>query len=496
LQEGLATGVWPLHLKPQPDELLSSWIIRLAHAHQLKIENLCTLLFGPQSPIWNRDIDRLAPDWALAGMTHATGTTEERAFQTTLPALAGWLTETIVPRGYARWIVPLGVFHRRRRHPGLMYCPACLAEEPHYYRRLWRIAWATVCVRHRCNLIDTCPACGTPIAPHRSDMAARGTVPTHLTLAICYACQHLLTRQSLLTADADTIVFQARLETALRQGFIDWAGNPSLHSVLFFDGLRFLLTGGLRAMKHNGRLPQRRRVVFEWRPLAERREGMALLMDWLANWPHGFLATVEADHFRSSELTAPQAVLPHWLDQVIHPLIYTPPQTTDSEAEAIMDTVTANVGRPNLRVARRLVGKNITTAWRRTHPRHPPGFAEYEMAMIMLDHRIAGMFDSRHRLILLRAKFMLVARHQLHLTAQALAKLTLEDLAHLDPHPPSVSFYNVPYTTGQAVAWLYWYWQHLRPRLNPAHGEQSIFTSPRTGRALSRSACSYWTHLP
>jgi len=54
-------GLWPIHLQPQKGELLSSWIVRLAHANGYKVETFCTLVFGYRSTIWNRDIDVLSP---------------------------------------------------------------------------------------------------------------------------------------------------------------------------------------------------------------------------------------------------------------------------------------------------------------------------------------------------------------------------------------------------------------------------------------------------
>ena len=34
---GLSGRLWPAHVKPQQDELLSSWLVRLAMAHGVKL---------------------------------------------------------------------------------------------------------------------------------------------------------------------------------------------------------------------------------------------------------------------------------------------------------------------------------------------------------------------------------------------------------------------------------------------------------------------------
>ena len=69
---GLTSPLWPIHYKPLPDELLSSWLVRLAHGHGLKVQTFCNLIFGNSQQVWNRDIDRLAPTWLLDQLSYRT----------------------------------------------------------------------------------------------------------------------------------------------------------------------------------------------------------------------------------------------------------------------------------------------------------------------------------------------------------------------------------------------------------------------------------------
>ena len=66
-------SIWPIHPHPRPDELLSSWMVRLAHANRYKVHDFYALYFGRERQIWNRDIDHLAPDWLLNGLSFHTG---------------------------------------------------------------------------------------------------------------------------------------------------------------------------------------------------------------------------------------------------------------------------------------------------------------------------------------------------------------------------------------------------------------------------------------
>jgi len=168
---GRQIDLWPCHPKPLPDELLSSWLVRIAHAHRLKVQTFCHLIFGKERQIWNRDIDRFAPRWIIHRLSPYTGTSLADAYQTSLGTYRGLLYPYRRDSGVLRWILPLNMWHRKHMGFGLQFCPACLAEdiEP-YYRKRWRVALYTCCTRHNTMLYDRCPACGAGVAFHRIEL--------------------------------------------------------------------------------------------------------------------------------------------------------------------------------------------------------------------------------------------------------------------------------------------------------------------------------------
>ena len=97
-----------------PDELLSSWLVRLARRSGLKLQTFCRMNFGDRS-IWNRDIDKLADESLLKILVVGTGTPPEQVFNTTLAAYRDWLYLQHNPYGNTQWVLPLGVYHRLRR---------------------------------------------------------------------------------------------------------------------------------------------------------------------------------------------------------------------------------------------------------------------------------------------------------------------------------------------------------------------------------------------
>lgn len=158
---------WSRQVLPVADELLSSYLIRVATAHCADPYRFLVHSLGPV-PIWSRDIDRTAPDRLFAAVAQAGGPPPAVLARMTLVAwercLKGRASTTRWTTG--PWINAVGVYHRVRRGNGLQACLECLAENGAYLRR-WRLSFVTVCERHQRVLIDACPRCEAPLVPHR-----------------------------------------------------------------------------------------------------------------------------------------------------------------------------------------------------------------------------------------------------------------------------------------------------------------------------------------
>lgn len=167
----LSGTLWPAHPRPLPDELLSSWIVRIAEANGIKLYTLTLGLFGDRLSPWHWDIDRLAPKWLLKQICAKTGVGYWDAYHMTL---TGYRTR-LYPRrqisGQLRWILPISTFGLERRGYGQQFCPECLVQDASpYFRRCWRVGFFTFCPTHGCMLLDACHACGAPVALHRRDI--------------------------------------------------------------------------------------------------------------------------------------------------------------------------------------------------------------------------------------------------------------------------------------------------------------------------------------
>lgn len=193
--------LWPCHPKPLDDELLSCWLVRIAHANNLKVQTFCDRVFGHDRQIWNRDIDRFAPRWLINRLSTQTGTPLKVAHETALTTYRVHLYPKRRNSGVLTWILPLEIWHRKHNGYGLQFCPACLAEdEIPYFRKRWRVALYTFCTKHNAMMLDRCPSCGASVCFHRTELGRYGGAYDCL-IALCHECRFDLRRSPLATPE-------------------------------------------------------------------------------------------------------------------------------------------------------------------------------------------------------------------------------------------------------------------------------------------------------
>src|SRR5439155_996999 len=88
-EHGLSGRLWPLHGKPYPDELLSSWLMRLIRAYGADSHRFCAHVW-PGRPAWSRDIDQGRDAAILRVLTAKTATHPTRVLCTPLRGYPGY----------------------------------------------------------------------------------------------------------------------------------------------------------------------------------------------------------------------------------------------------------------------------------------------------------------------------------------------------------------------------------------------------------------------
>ncbi len=154
-----ASERWPVAVEPEPDELLSSWLHRLALAHGLPPRAFGAAL-GFGGGAWSGRLDLAPPAALLDRLARRTGLAAAAIAALSFrdfgaKALLLPMRTKVSPRRKNRW-----------RATWLQACPSCLAgDENPYFRRTWRLATTIFCSCHAKRLIDRCPACEQALSP-------------------------------------------------------------------------------------------------------------------------------------------------------------------------------------------------------------------------------------------------------------------------------------------------------------------------------------------
>lgn len=491
--EGLQ--LWPRHVKPLPDELPSSWIVRLAHAHGYKAEQVCRILLGNGQPMWNRDLDKQISPELRSALKAVTAVTDDQLDRAELKSLEGYVCEHVNLNGFSRWIVPISIYHRKRRTPGLAYCPICLATDAvPYYRRVWRLSFVTVCTRHHVELLDVCPKCMAPIVPHRVDVGPDGFLPRSNLLVRCFQCGADLRKLVPQRADPGLVSWTKLLEQAIADGFVQWSDMPSMHSLILLEGLRAamraIVSSVLLLGAHGGP-----RGDFDKLPMRLRRIAVGESAKMLGDGSAPAKTYVKNASLLYSNLVPDQAKAPFWLVDLLRPIKRIQhPKRSAAELSAIADVIEQRAGRPSVTLARRVFGVNIPAAQADTMAfRRYVSDDAYELFMASLDHAIAGTFNKQLRLSFLQDKVMFGLSRVMGWNCRTLSALTIHDVRRMMTRPrqlQSGGFKDAPQTQDEIYGRLWWHIENTRPKLLKEHSSEHVFISSVTGRSLGDTAIS------
>lgn len=481
--EELDSPLWPIHLKPRANELLSSWMIQLAHAHGYKVERMCRLLFGRDHALWSRDVDRLVPRGVLGKLCEITGAELESARRTTLESYGGFLSEQVHPGGHSPWILPLHIRHRQRTSPGLMYCPICLqGNETAYYRRPWRLAFVTVCTTHGVALRDTCAQCGSPVMPHRVDIGRCGATPRDRSFIRCWRCGCTLSVCGVEPCDEHLLAFTRHLETVLERGFVHSGCHLGLHSVPYFAGIRVL-----------ARLVTKEKcmgtVSIERLPVGLRRSVMCRVAELQDSWPENFRQAMRDARTTYSDIVQPRETLPFWLEDIVCQLKrHQHPARSQAEVAEVARFFMSRQGRLDMTTMRRCYGVHLRRESFPLNCRTAVSHDNHEALMASLEHAAARSVDSKTRFACLQDLVMFSLYRFTDLSAAKICALSLTDMMPLQVSPSTEdAWWGAPRTRVEAIRALHRHIRDVRCQFAGAEECPSTFFSPFTGRPLRAS---------
>ncbi|MGJ8586286.1 MAG: TniQ family protein [Marinosulfonomonas sp.] len=230
---GVATR-WPLSVPLLPDEILSSWLVRVALGNGCDPMTLTGLLWSDWR-CWTMDMDRKVPDDKLHVLSVAAGIEREQLSFANLYSLARLIREPTTDRALWPWITTLGARNTSRR-AGMQFCPECLRSDLHpYFRLQWRLAWHTVCEHHGHRLVDRCPDCQSPVAYHCLDA-------TDKQITQCHRCARELQTAETASGSMAALTFQRSADSLLRGERLNFAGRTVQSCQDWFSLASFMVT--------------------------------------------------------------------------------------------------------------------------------------------------------------------------------------------------------------------------------------------------------------
>jgi hypothetical protein len=195
-------SLWPIRPWPMPDELLSSWLNRVAIANGLAPRSLHLSL--ARAAGWKTTLTRFVRvNGTYRVMTKETCWVDLRCgarvvdYLVRLSGMPASLIQSLAlrrPKGVSKGtLTRAGTLQWEliEARPGMIlpdddqcdfmrFCPYCLAEwDDPWVPKFWRTTLAAVCTRHGCRMLSNC-ICGKAVRPHLSR--------TVQSQAFCYAC--------------------------------------------------------------------------------------------------------------------------------------------------------------------------------------------------------------------------------------------------------------------------------------------------------------------
>jgi TniQ len=386
--ESLIGRVWPAFTPPREDELLSSWLVRLARNHGIKLQSFCNVVWPQRgNDVWTRDIDRFAHLDILREVSVKTAQSETRVRQTMIASYEGFLLERHTHKTNLKWILPLGIRSTIRTRPGVQFCPSCLAEdEDPYFRRHWRLALFSYCSKHRRLLLNRCPECGSPIMYYRGDMTDRRKYAAD-PMNICAGCGNNLGRVERCQGDLQQVAFPDKYLVALTTGFVEVAPGYPVHSFFYFDVLH-----GIVGVLASGRNSQRfRRLAceaagvnefspefngkdteFEYLSPLDRHRLLGLAEWLLEDWPNRFVDFCRSAEITKSSISRNIIDPPYWFGSVVTAHLYRPNYTPSIEEQvSVLRFLEKNGITPTAEAMRHFLG------WRGFDARKGLSFKEF-----------------------------------------------------------------------------------------------------------------------
>jgi len=310
----LAQKILPFASKPLPNEILSSWLVRIAKNHFLEPRKFTSVFFKDKY-FWTLDVDKSISGSYLDKLVQSTSVSDMDINYLTLKSFIPYLDVKFSTDQSRTW------FNRIQRTKGrissfsYLYCPNCLRTDPEpYLRKEWRIYLSTTCFKCECFLRENCPHCKNPIQHfnHNSHQLDK----SFDYIKFCAVCKKDISDVEMVKAPSNYIENQKYIYELLYNGY-----NTSFsYSHLYFDGLYQIFQSCLAPQNiqiNNALINQYVIPEFQIKkmieiPLNRRTIILNLCIDLTMNWPKNLLEFCKENQVRYFEFIRKKRDYPYW----------------------------------------------------------------------------------------------------------------------------------------------------------------------------------------
>lgn len=352
--------LWPGRPSLLPDECVSSWVTRTAHANGLTVSALWKSI-SPDISLEHLNIDQWVPLDVLEVLCEGVGVPAERVQHATTWDIErnvfGYGRADGVPRSRTTNPTWMRLGQCDRSYARAYICTQCLAEDSvPYLRRTWRFEFIQSCPRHLTYLINRCPHCESSInewslrygvgscAHCGNRLACIANRAITSDPAMSSASNMVSIRgdpagvdgRSSIGADPSWQSSQDRFLRAMQDGVIDVERSHLVHADEFFSITHRLFRLAMRNTQTAHRFRSELASRYGVNPASlvrntvlispqYRRPIIDILHDpvlrlvgrvW-EDWPHGFVSVVRASRLNRHHLVRGSVVVPDWYEAAI-----------------------------------------------------------------------------------------------------------------------------------------------------------------------------------
>jgi len=312
--------------KPLPDELLSSWLTRMAIDHRRKLASFLSLFVKREgNRISSIDMDFLYNEKLFHKLALKSNFPIKNILDMSLRSEEGYLfacNNCLYPPKQIRKLKD------KRTHNGLMFCPKCLAEDKiPYFRKKWRYYFYNACPKHKIFLTDRCWCC--------YERVLFSKIEHHRGVSYCSKCEKDLSTTIAIPLQSNYKYGLKAIkwfEKGLQKGYfiINHKKVASLFVFESFTNLCFLLDRKQELVLDNFPLIEQYYAVCKKLAKYDSKKATSIQKDFILasmvyflfqNYPKNILSFADTNHLTHKEFIQSFIDVPFWYKKMIDKLI-------------------------------------------------------------------------------------------------------------------------------------------------------------------------------